>query len=204
MAWSVLRVTSSLGPSGASGAARGCPAAARAALLALALCGGIAVPAACGDGAARPPDAAAADAGDGAADCQMQAPLPPVVDPVAALDRLGWTKPVAMAETSARSCRTLAWLDGPPPYVVQPPASLATQAFWLDHLLAEARARRFEFFVGSFTRDYQPFGLWLVHQGVFTPLQYSVFNTWPCSGIYDRDGQTKPGVTDIWRDALAR
>jgi hypothetical protein len=140
---------------------------------------------------------------DGAADCLMQAVLPPVVDPFAALDRLGWTKPVAISESSARSCPTLSILDtGTSQVVLQLPASLSTQASWLDSMLADAADRRFEFFVQSFRRDYPPVGLWTVRAGVLTPTLFSVVNAWPCSGITDVDGAAKPGVTSRWLGAL--
>ncbi|UCE53257.1 MAG: hypothetical protein JSV31_29050 [Desulfobacterales bacterium] len=29
-----------------------------------------------------------------------------------------------------------------------------------------------------------------------------IFNIFPCMGLYDKNGQVKDGVTDIWQDAL--
>ncbi len=35
-----------------------------------------------------------------------------------------------------------------------------------------------------------------------TPALFTIFDTWPCNGVYDRDGAPKPGVTDRWLGAL--
>jgi hypothetical protein len=135
--------------------------------------------------------------------CVTRAPLPPFVDPVAALDRFNWHKPVAIAELGARSCRTFQFVDdGMTRFIIQPPGDLTSQAFWLDHFLESARQRKFEFYVQVFRDDYDPIGLWAERQGVLPENLYNVNNIFPCMGLYDANGQVKPTITDLWQDAL--
>jgi hypothetical protein len=140
---------------------------------------------------------------DGSSSCLMRAQAPPFLDPIAALDRFNWSKPVAIAELGARSCRTLSFFeDGPNRFIIQPPGDLTSQAFWLDHFLERAKERKFEFYVQVFLRDYNPLGLWTVRQGVLPENLYNIYNIFPCMGLYDENGQVKDGVTEIWQDAL--
>jgi hypothetical protein len=140
---------------------------------------------------------------DGSSDCQMRTQLPPFLDPLAALDRFNWSKPVAIAELGARSCRTLQFFDdGVNRFIIQPAGDLTSQAFWLDHFLAGAKERQFEFYVQVFRDDYYPLGLGTVHQGVLPEDLFNVNNIFPCMGLYDDNGQVKDGITGIWQDAL--
>ena len=140
---------------------------------------------------------------DEISDCLTRAQLPPFLDPIAALDRFGWSKPVAIAELGARSCRTLQFVDdGINRFIIQPPGDYTSQAFWLDHFLESARQRRFEFYVQVYRDDYYPIGLWAERQGVLPEDLYNVNNIFPCMGLYDDSGQPKPGITEIWKNAL--
>jgi len=135
--------------------------------------------------------------------CVTRAPLPPFLDPVAALDRFNWSKPVAIAELGARSCRTLQFVDDRMNrFIIQPPGSLTSQAFWLDHFLESAEQRKFEFYVQVFRNDYDPIGLWAGRQGVLPENLYNVNNIFPCMDLNDDNSQPKPGITDLWLDAL--
>jgi hypothetical protein len=136
---------------------------------------------------------------DGSSNCLMRAQALPFVDPVAALDRFGWEKPVAIAELGARSCRTLQFFnDGETRFLTQPPGNLASQAFWLNHFLESARERKFEFYVQVYLQDYYPIGPWTVNQGVLSESLYNIFNIFPCMGLYDENGMVKESVTDTW------
>jgi outer membrane protein assembly factor BamB len=140
---------------------------------------------------------------DGVAPCWMHAPYGPLADPMPRLDALGWSKPVAMAEWSARSCRSLVQVStADQTFWASPDGSLDTERFWMEHVLAAARDRHFPFVTWSFLQDYPPLGKWLVDQGVMDPWLHGVLNTWPCSGVLTADGQPKPGVTDAWSAAL--
>ena len=55
-----------------------------------------------------------ADWGTGAS-CATRLDWPDPIDPLAAIDLLGWTGPIAFAETSARSCGTHMRFDLPNP-----------------------------------------------------------------------------------------
>jgi hypothetical protein len=140
---------------------------------------------------------------DEVSNCTMRAPLPPFLDPIAALDRFNWTKPMAIAELGGRSCRTLQFIDdGINRFIIQPPGDLTSQAFWLDHFLESAWRRKFEFYVQVFRDDYDPIGLWAERQGVLPEDLYNVNNIFPCMGLYDDNGQPKPVITELWQDAL--
>jgi hypothetical protein len=140
---------------------------------------------------------------DEISDCLMRAQLPPFLDPIAALDRFNWNKPVAIAELGARSCQTLQFTDdGINRFIIQPPGDLTSQAFWLDHFLESARQRKFEFYVQVFRDDYYPIGLWAEREGVLPENLYNVNNIFPYMGLYDDNGQVKDPITDIWQDAL--
>ena len=140
---------------------------------------------------------------DEISDCVTRAQLPPLLDPITALDRFNWTKPVAIAELGARSCRTLQFVDdGMTRFIIQPPGDITSQAFWLDHFLDGARQRKFEFYVQVFRDDYYPIGLWAERQGVLPENLYNVNNIFPCMGLYDDAGQPKPDITELWLDAL--
>jgi hypothetical protein len=136
---------------------------------------------------------------DGVSGCDLRAQAPPFLDPVAALDRFNWTKPVAVAELAARSNRTLQFNGG---YLVQSPADLTSQTFWLNHFLTAARARDFEFYVQSFSDDFVAIGTWTVLENILDRNQYSLLNTFAYMGIYDEQGLPKAGVTQTWLDAL--
>ena len=140
---------------------------------------------------------------DGTGNCQMRTQLPPFLDPMAALDRFNWSKPVAIAELGARSCRTLQFFDdGVNRFIIQPAGDPTSQAFWLDHFLAGAKERQFEFYVQVFRDDYYPLGLWTVRQSVLPEDLFNVNNTFTCMGLYNDNGQVKDGIIDIWQDAL--
>jgi hypothetical protein len=135
--------------------------------------------------------------------CLAYATWPDMMDPFAALDRLGWTGPVAIAETSARSCTSTLWYEDPGfgPLIVWAPGSSSAQEAWLEHLQDWSREKDMEFFAYSFLKDYTPLGPWLVDIDVMTPTIFSLFQTWTCSGLYDEDGRSKGRVTRAWRNA---
>lgn len=140
---------------------------------------------------------------DGQAACWMHAPYGPFVDPIEQLDRLGWTKPVAVAEWSARSCRTLVRVDAQDQsYWAAPDANPETEAFWMTLVLDAARARHFPFVVWSFLEDYDVVPKWTVDQNVLDPWFHGVINGWTCSGLLTRDDQPKPGITEVWRSGM--
>jgi hypothetical protein len=140
---------------------------------------------------------------DGASDCWMHSPYGPFVDPMAQLDRLGWTKPVAMAEWSARSCQSLVRIEAEgQSYWVEPDASPETQLAWLNLVLETARQHNFTFVIWSFLQDYSPLPKWVVDQGVIDPWFHGVINTWACSGLLTSDDQPKPAVLDAWMEGL--
>ena len=132
---------------------------------------------------------------NGVDSCELRAQAPPYVDPVAALDRFNWTKPIAIAELGARSDRTFFLQGG---YLVAPPADLTSQSFWLNHFLAAASDRHFEFYVQSFSNDYEAIGPWTVRIGLLDADLFSLFNSFAYMGIYDTQGSSKAGVTEIW------
>lgn len=137
--------------------------------------------------------------GDEATACQAQAALPPLLDPFEPLDRLGWDGPIAMVETSARSCPTLAQVsDGAQSWIFQLPASPESELYWVDRTLRLAAERELSFTVWSFARDYPPLGPWVFQQGVTDPSVWSLLNTWPCSGLQDADGQPKGEIHARW------
>ena len=53
-----------------------------------------------------------------------------------------------------------------------------------------------------FRKDYDPIGLRAERQGVLPENLYNVNNIFPCMGLYDDNGQPKPGIIDLWLDAL--
>jgi hypothetical protein len=136
---------------------------------------------------------------DGVSDCELRAQALPFLDPVAALDRFNWTKPMAIAELGARSDRTMIFNGG---YLIQPPADLTSQNFWLDHFLTAAKDRNFEFYVQSFSDDYVAIGTWTVDLNILDRDTYSLFNGFAYMGIYGDQGMPKAGVTQTWLDAL--
>lgn len=124
------------------------------------------------------------------------------IDPMAAIDRLGWTGPIAIAETSARSCATPLYLEvpgtgGATPYVFEAPGSAASQAGWVAHTYHAAVDRDALFYVHAFLRDYPPIGTWIAEQGILAPELQSLLNTWPCSGLQDPSGAWKPEMLAI-------
>jgi hypothetical protein len=137
--------------------------------------------------------------GDGTGNCLLRAPVYPYLDPTAALDRFNWTKPMAIAELGARSNPTMIYSGG---YLARPPADLTSQAFWLKLFLTAARERDFEFYVQSFSDDYEAIGPWTVRDGILDADTYSLFNNFAYMGLYDAQGAPKAGVTDTWMDTL--
>ncbi len=136
---------------------------------------------------------------DGVGDCLLRAPLYPYLNPATALDRFNWTKPIAIAELGARSNPTMIFMGG---YLVQIPADLTSQAFWLASFLNTAKAQSFEFYVQSFLDDYEAIGSWTVHDGVLDSGTYNLLNGFAYMGLYDALGAPKAGVTETWIDAL--
>ena len=136
---------------------------------------------------------------DGTSNCVLRAPVYPYLDPVAVLDRFNWTKPIAIAELGARSDPTMIFSGG---YLARPPADLTSQAFWLNLFLNAAKERNFEFYVQSFSDDYEAIGPWTVHDGILDAGTYSLFNNFAYMGLYDAQGAPKAGVTDTWMNTL--
>lgn len=135
--------------------------------------------------------------------CLARRTLAEPIDPMAAIDRLGWTGPIAIAETSARACATPLYVEvpasggGTPPLVFEAPGSPASQAAWVAHTYQAAVARDFVFYVHSFLRDYPPLGTWTAESGALAPSIQALFNTWPCSGLQTADGRWKPEMLAI-------
>ena len=136
---------------------------------------------------------------DGEGECVARAQALPYLDPTVALDRFNWTKPIAVAELGARSDRTMQFSGG---YLVRPPADLTSQAFWLDLFLNTAIEKKFEFYIQSFSDDYEAIGTWTVSMGILDAPNYSLLNNFAYMGLYDAQGHPKAGVTDIWMNAL--
>jgi len=140
---------------------------------------------------------------DGSQECNFRVDYAPFADPFRQLDRFGWTKPVAIAEWSARSCPTLSWrVNGPNEALARLGGNPESSAFWMGRGLDGVREGDFEFVVWSFLRDYDVLGPWLVEQEIMPPDTFSLLNAWPCSGVRDKDGGTKPGITDLWLEHL--
>ncbi len=140
---------------------------------------------------------------DGSADCTYRTYQIPLVDPFAALDRFGWTKPMAIAELGARSCATMVYIPAEnSSFLLQLPASAESQAFWLRAGLTTAVQRGFEFYVQSFYRDYPPIGVWMFQQGFLDPFGFSALNTFVCMGLYQQDGTPKDEVRSVWEEFL--
>jgi hypothetical protein len=128
--------------------------------------------------------------------------MPPVVDPWAQLDRIDWDKPVAISETSSRSCPVWQWFDNSSgDGLLRIPGTPTTQHYWLDRALTAADTRSMAFMVQSLYEDYPPIGRDFL-QNVSTPLSYNALNLWPCSGLYTADGAPKSGVRSRWLDAV--
>ena len=136
---------------------------------------------------------------NGIDECDSRAQATPYLDPVEALDRFHWTKPIAIAELGARSNRTTKLKGG---FIYLPPADLTSQSFWLNYFLETARARHFEFYVQSFSNDFEPVGSWTANMGVLDANLYSLLNSFAYMGIYDVQGSSKAGVTETWLDFL--
>jgi hypothetical protein len=124
------------------------------------------------------------------------------IDPMAAIDRLGWTGPIAIAETSARSCATPLYAEvpgpgGATPYVFEAPGSPASQAAWIAHTYHTAVRLDSLFYVHAFLRDYPPLGPWVAELGILAPEVQALFNQWPCSGLQHPDGTWKPEMLAI-------
>lgn len=133
--------------------------------------------------------------------CTGRLRYPDLEDPFAALDFLGWNGPMAFAEVSARACRSPIRLDlpnaggGPPdPWVFETAGSIGNQVAWTERLLSAAIERDFLFFNHSFLRDYRPAGTWTVEAGILPADLQALFNIWPCSGLQDAQGVTKPAI----------
>lgn len=131
--------------------------------------------------------------------CSVHAALPALLDPFEPLDRLGWTKPIAMAEWAARSCPTYQWWQSSTQtFAIRITSSPERQVYWLDRFAALSRSGRFEFANYSFYADYAPIGLWMPRRGALDPTIFNLLNFWPCSGLYDADLRPKPGVREHW------
>lgn len=145
----------------------------------------------------HPPDT------EGPADCEGRFVMPPVVDPWAQLDRLDWDRPIAITETSSRSCGVWSWFDngGGDTGFFRIPNAPTTQRFWLDRALSAARERDMAFVVQSLYEDFPPIGREFL-QAVDDPGGYNAINLWACSGFYTADGEPKSGVLERWSDAL--
>ncbi|PSQ96909.1 MAG: hypothetical protein BRD55_04510 [Bacteroidetes bacterium SW_9_63_38] len=128
--------------------------------------------------------------------------MPPVVDPWDQLDRLDWDKPIAISETSARSCPVWKGFDNPEEDgLLRIPGSSTTQRYWLDRALEATTNQPMAFMVQSLYEDYPPAGRTFL-QEVNNPLAYNAINLWPCSGLYTQDGRAKPEVCSRWREAV--
>jgi hypothetical protein len=136
---------------------------------------------------------------NGVDECDLRAQATPYLDPLEALDRFHWNKPIAIAELGARSNRTIKFKGG---FLYQPPADFTSQSFWVNHFLEGARERAFEFYVQSYSNDFEPIGAWTVNMGVLDADLYSLLNTFAYMGIYDAQGSPKSGVTETWLDFL--
>ncbi|MCG3173566.1 MAG: hypothetical protein GMKNLPBB_01764 [Myxococcota bacterium] len=142
---------------------------------------------------------------DGKSGCLAHAKYGSWVDPLAQLDRLGWSKPIVISEWSARACGGLARIpvNGRLQWI-ETGGNAGSQLFWMDHVLREARKRRMPFVVWSFARDYDPLPRWVADSQLFDSDVFSLFNAWPCSGVFDKNGADKPPITDLWRSGLKR
>ncbi|MBY0402056.1 hypothetical protein K2X89_17310 [Myxococcota bacterium] len=135
--------------------------------------------------------------------CFASRSLAEPIDPMAAIDRLGWGGPIAIAETSARACATPLYVEvpasggGTTPWVFEAPGSPASQAAWVAHTYQAAVDRDFVFYVHSFLRDYPPIGTWIAESGALAPEIQALFNTWPCSGLQTADGRWKPEMLAV-------
>ncbi|MFK7895149.1 MAG: hypothetical protein AB8G23_04895 [Myxococcota bacterium] len=142
---------------------------------------------------------------NGGGACSARLTWPSVEDPLAAIETLGWTGPIAFAETSDRSCPSPLRFDLPNPggapdpleYVFSLPGSPALQAEWTSRTLRTAIENDYLFYAHAFLRDYPPVGPWVVDQGVFPIAGAQLVNTWPCSGIQDAAGALKPEMAAI-------
>lgn len=133
--------------------------------------------------------------------CEGALAWPDAFDPMGAIDRLGWTGPIAVAETSARSCASPLRIDlpGTPPleYVFEIAGSPNAEAAWLEHTFTAALERDALFYIHSFLRDYEPVGVWTSEQGVLPQEIQQLVNLWPCSGVQDASGQVKPEIAAV-------
>lgn len=129
---------------------------------------------------------------DGQGTCSNAARLPPLIDPFEPLAHLPWTKPIAIAEWSARSCPTYLWIpQSPDPLVAAIDASQASQTWWMNRVFAVARAQHLAFVNQSFWADYLPIGTWMPRVGAIDATTYDIMNAWPCSGLVDVQGRSK-------------
>ncbi len=140
---------------------------------------------------------------DGGSGCWMRTPYGPFADPMEQIERLGWEKPVAMAEWSARSCTTLAYAESEgQTFWALPGANLGSERFWLTHVADYAREHDFHFVVWSFLRDYDPLPRWLVDVEALDRGTLSLLNTWACSGLLDTAGEAKSDLVDTWMELV--
>jgi len=136
--------------------------------------------------------------------CATRLDWPDPVDPLAAIDLLGWTGPIAFAEVASRSCYSPMRFDVPNPpgsdpleLVLEVAGSPLLQAEWTSRMLSTAIANDYLFFAHSFLRDYAPVGPWIVDEGVAAAEIQRLINIWPCSGIQDASGTLKPEMAAI-------
>lgn len=138
-------------------------------------------------------------ASDGHGPCYARAHRAALVDPLVALERLAWTKPMAIAEWSARSCPTYAWWAAPDQTVlVRYDSTPEEQAYWLDRLVTLARDGRLAFVNQSFLMDYPPIAPWMARTGAMDGWLYTLLNGWACSGLATPELAPKPGVRERW------
>lgn len=136
---------------------------------------------------------------DGKSNCNLQTRATPFLDPMEAIRRFNWQKPIGIAELGARSGRVFHVREG---YLLSLPADSTSQSFWLGHFLTAAQEERFEFYIQSFSNDYPPIGIWAVQDNYMTPELFSLFNNFALMGLHTSQGNPKGNITTIWKDAL--
>jgi hypothetical protein len=136
---------------------------------------------------------------EGPGDCQSKLVMPEVINPWKQLDRLDWDKPIAITETSSRSCTVWQWFENESGEtgLFRLPASLTTQKFWLRKAVYAAKAHDMKFMVQSLYEDFPPIGRSFL-QSFENPTSFNAINLWACSGFYTRDNRQKQQLFEIW------